>query len=219
MSSIAWILVIVVAVVIVGFIAWWAGSRRRSTRLRDQFGAEYDRTVESTGRRSDAEKELESRQDRVKSLDIRPLDEAERDRFRERWLIVQALFVDGPSGALGDADKLIGDVMRARGYPVGDFEQRAADVSVDHPDVVEHYRTAHAIATSQRNGHGDTEEARQAMVHYRALVSDLLGLPADEVTAKPTDASIAASDGETTADEQRPTRRDTPTPTKVPRRT
>jgi hypothetical protein len=203
MSPIAWIVLIVLAVIVVGGVAW-AAQRRRSARLRDQFGAEYDRTVQASGRRADAERELEARQDRVKSLDIRALDAAERDRFRERWLIVQALFVDDPGSALGDADTLIGDVMRARGYPVGDFEQRAADVSVDHPEVVEHYRTAHAIALSQRNGRGDTEEARQAMVHFRALVGDLLDLPPDEITTKP--------DAEATP-------RERAVPTNVPRRT
>src|SRR5690349_9355952 len=193
MTPLAWILLIVVAVIVVGGIAWWAGQRRRSTRLRDRFGSEYDRTVEATGRRSDAERELESREDRVKALEIRPLDDAERDRFRERWLVIQALFVDDPQSAVGDADTLIGDVMRARGYPVGDFEQRAADVSVNHPEVVEHYRTAHAIATSQRPGQADTEQLRQAMVHSRALVSELLDLPPEQVTARPADAASTAT--------------------------
>jgi hypothetical protein len=189
MSPIVWIAIIVVAAIVVGAIAWYAGQRRRSSRLRDQFGPEYDRAVETAGGTSRAERELEARQDRVNALEIRPLDEAEGDRYRERWLVVQALFVDDPASALGDADTLIGDVMRARGYPVGDFEQRAADVSVNHPEVVEHYRTAHAIATTQRNGVADTEQLRQAMVHYRALVVDLLDLPPDEATTSPAAAA------------------------------
>ncbi|HEY2916946.1 MAG TPA: hypothetical protein VGI98_07000 [Candidatus Limnocylindrales bacterium] len=189
MNPIVWIAIIVVAVIIVGALAWLAGQRRRSSRLREQFGSEYDRTVEASGDRVNAERDLEARQDRVRALEIRPLDDRERDRFRERWLIVQALFVDDPKNALGDADTLIGDVMRARGYPVGDFEQRAADVSVDHPEVVDHYRTAHAIATTQRTGPADTEQLRQAMVHFRALVSDLLDLPSDAITARPQDAA------------------------------
>lgn len=195
MSPIAWVAIIVVVVIAVAAIAWWAGQRRRSTRLRQQFGSEYDRAVESAGDRTHAEKELEAREDRVKALDIRPLDDDERERFRERWLIVQALFVDDPQSALGDADTLIGDVMRARGYPVGDFEQRAADVSVDHPEVVDHYRTAHGIATSQRGGAADTEQLRQAMVHFRALVSDLLELAPDQVTTSLQDAAAPAATG------------------------
>jgi hypothetical protein len=230
MSPIVWIAIIVVAVIVVGAVAWYAGQRRRSSRLRDQFGPEYERAVQSAGGTSRAERELEARQDRVDALDIRPLDDAERNRFRERWLVVQALFVDDPGSALGDADTLIGDVMRARGYPVGDFEQRAADVSVNHPDVVEHYRTAHAIATTQRNGAADTEQLRQAMVHYRALVVDLLDLPPDEATAspaaaRPSAAAPAAPSAPAATDPVTPTnapddaRRPATPPSGVPRRT
>jgi hypothetical protein len=178
-----WIVLIVVAIIVVAGIAWWAGQRRRSKRLQDRFGTEYDRTVQATGKKSDAESELEARQERVEALDIRPLDPGERTRFLERWRVVQAMFVDDPAGAISEADNVVGEVMRARGYPVGDFEQRAADVSVNHPQVVDHYRTAHAIATRQRGGTADTEQLRQAMVHYRALVSDLLDLPSDGAAA------------------------------------
>ncbi len=174
MSSIVWIVLLVVAVVVVGAIAWWAGQRRRTDRLQERFGPEYERTVDAAGDKGRAEKELESRQDRVDALDIRPLDPAARDRYRERWQMVQARFVDDPASAIDEADDLIGEVMRERGYPVGDFEQRAADISVNHPQVVDHYRTAHRIAVRQRRGEADTEALRQAMVHYRALFSDLL---------------------------------------------
>lgn len=181
MSQIAWIVLLVVAVVAVGAVAWWAGQRRRSDRLRERFGPEYRRAVESTGDRSRAERELESREERVEAFDIRPLEPAARDRFRDRWRETQALFVDDPASAVGQADDLIAEVMRARGYPVGDFEQRAADVSVNHPEVVDHYRTAHRIAERQRRGEADTESLRQAMVHYRALFSDLLDIePSDD---------------------------------------
>lgn len=181
MSQIAWIVLLVVAVVVVGAVAWWAGQRRRSERLRERFGPEYRRAIESTGDRSRAEQELETREERVEAFDIRPLEPAARDRFRDRWRETQALFVDDPASAVGQADDLIAEVMRARGYPVGDFEQRAADVSVNHPEVVDHYRTAHRIAERQRRAEADTESLRQAMVHYRALFSDLLDIePSDD---------------------------------------
>jgi hypothetical protein len=195
-NPIAWIVLLVVAVVVVGAVAWYLGQRRRSQRLQERFGPEYERTVESTGKRSDAEAELEARQERVEALDIRPLSPEDRDRFRERWRVVQATFVDDPASAVADADKLIGEVMRARGYPVGDFEQRAADVSVDHPHVVDHYRAAHQIALRQRTGEADTEQLRQAMVHYRALFADLLELPdASDATTPTADAVTTSTDG------------------------
>lgn len=186
-----WIVLIVVAIVAIAAIAWWAGQRRRSQRLQERFGSEYDRTVEATGKKSAAESELEARQERVEALDIRPLDPGERNRFLERWRVVQALFVDDPAGAITEADNLVGEVMRARGYPVGDFEQRAADISVNHPQVVDHYRTAHAIATRQHRGPADTEQLRQAMIHYRALVSDLLDVPSGDDATTPDTAAPA----------------------------
>jgi len=204
------IVLLVAAIVIVAGVAWWAGQRRRSERLKTQFGSEYDRTVESAGKRSAAEADLEARQERIDALDIRALDPSERDRYAERWRVVQALFVDDPASALGDADTLIGDVMRARGYPVGDFEQRAADVSVNHPQVVDHYRTAHAIATQQRSGTADTEQLRQAMVHYRALFADLLDLPDREGLTSAPDPTQAATDAATTEPAADPSPADAP---------
>ena len=174
MNEITWIALLVVAVVVVGAVAWWAGQRRRSQRLQERFGPEYERAVKSTNDRARAEADLEARQERVDAFEISPLEPAERDRFEDRWRVVQADFVDDPASAVDEADKLIGEVMRARGYPVGDFEHRADDISVNHPQVVDHYRTAHAIATRQRRGEADTEQLRQAMVHYRALFADLL---------------------------------------------
>jgi len=167
------IVALVVLVVAVAAVAWWFGQRRRTERLKDRFGPEYERTVETTRDRRRAEADLESRQERVEALDIRPLAPGDAARFADRWRVVQALFVDDPARAVDQADTLIGEVMRARGYPVGDFEQRAADISVDHPQVVDHYRVAHRIAT-RRDRDADTEALRQAFVHYRALFGELL---------------------------------------------
>ncbi len=192
MSPIGWIVVLAVAVVVIGAIAWWASQRRRTDRLQERFGPEYERTVDATGDKGRAEHELESRQERVDAFEIRALEPADRDRFRERWQVVQAHFVDDPASAVGEADDLIGEVMRARGYPVGDFEQRAADISVNHPQVVDHYRTAPRIALRERRGEADTESLRQAMVHYRALFSDLLDIDTSE------DHDEAAPDAVTT---------------------
>lgn len=167
------IVAIVVLVVAVAAVAWWFGQRRRTERLKEQFGAEYERTVEKADDQRQAEADLEARQARVESLDIRQLAPGESARFAERWRVVQALFVDDPARAVDQADTLIGEVMRARGYPVGDFEQRAADISVEHPQVVNHYRVAHRIAERQDRD-ADTEALRQAFVHYRALFAELL---------------------------------------------
>ena len=127
--------------------------QRRSTQLREGFGPEYDRVVEERGSQRDGEAELRERFDRRRSYDIRPLEPAARERYAERWRATQAQFVDQPASALADADKLVAEVMRERGYPVEDFDQQADDVSVDHPHVVEHYRKAHAIQSAARGQH------------------------------------------------------------------
>jgi hypothetical protein len=167
-----------------GAVAAWVFLRsRRSRALRRSFGPEYDRTVEHTGKRSEAERELEHRQERVRQLEIRPLPPGDGERFAREWNGVQKRFVDEPAQAVGDADRLVTDLMQRRGYPVTDFEQRAADISVDHPLVVENYRAAHSLAARARDGGASTEELRQAMVHYRTLFDDLLEErpPRDEV--------------------------------------
>ena len=174
MSTEILVAIVVVAIIAVGVVAWLAGQRRRSERLRDRFGPEYERTVEQVKDPKKAEADLEAREERVEALDIRPLSGPDRARYGERWRVVQALFVDDPQMAVQQADELIGAVMRARGYPVGDFEQRAADISVNHPQVVDHYRTAHRIAERRATSDVDTEQLRQAFVHYRALFADLL---------------------------------------------
>jgi hypothetical protein len=178
MSQAGWIAiaVIVVAALTAAAIIW--SRRRRSERLRDRFGAEYDRTVEAKGGRGKAEADLANREKRVEKLNIRPLDAAERRAFISRWEDVQARFVDDPPRAVAFADALLGEVMSARGYPVSDFEQRAGDVSVDHPSVVEHYRRAHDIALRHEHGQASTEDLRQAMIDYRALFDQLVGAEA-----------------------------------------
>lgn len=177
---------VVVAVILAGLVALAIiigvlARGRRHRELKGRFGPEYDRTVSELGKRSKAEKELDARAKRVDKLPIHPLAPAERDRFEELWRSAQAHFVDSPVSAVAEADDLVARVMAARGYPMGEFEQRVADVSVDHAGVVDNYRRAHAIATSSRNGTATTEDMRQAVVYYRALFAELLeGTPARE---------------------------------------
>lgn len=148
--------------------------RRRTEHLAHRFGPEYDRTVQRTGSRSRAEADLRAREKRVRKLDIVPLAPQDAQRFRMEWEGLQSRFVDAPRAVVAEADLLVRDVMMRRGYPMGDFESQAGDISVDHPQVVEHYRAAHEIALRDRRGEADTEDLRQAFVHYRALFSELL---------------------------------------------
>jgi hypothetical protein len=164
-----------VLIAIAGLIvAVSAGRRRRTERLKQQFGPEYERTVADAGEQQAAEKELVARKRKRNKLDIRPLTRDALQTYTHRWRQVQTAFVDNPSSALDDADRLLTEVMRERGYPVDDFERRAADISVDHPTVVENYRAAHTIHLSDQNGDAGTEKQRQAFVHYRALFDKLL---------------------------------------------
>ena len=179
----AWAIVIAAAIVVVALVVWQALKARRTRTLQDRFGPEYERAVDQTDDRREAEAELTERAKRRDELDIRPLTTASRTRYLEEWQRVQALFVDDPSGAVGEADSLIQSVMRERGYPVDDFDQRAADISVDHPEAVENYRQGHRLRG------GDTEEQRQAMVHYRALFDELLEDTADRPIAREGDRS------------------------------
>jgi len=170
-------LIIVAAVVIVAIVlaAWWFSQRKRSERLQHHFGPEYERMVDEVGDRRQAEAELAEREKRVKELSIRELSPAEQESFSTAWRDVQARFVDDPDAATADADTLVVRVMEARGYPMGDFEQRAADVSVQHPDLVRNYRAGHALRERYDLGDATTEDMRQAMVHYRSLFTELLG--------------------------------------------
>src|SRR5881394_3593821 len=169
--------VIVLAVALIaaiGVAVWMYMQKRRTDTLRSDFGPEYERTVHEHHDQREAERELEQRRERVEQFHIQPLPAAERDRFAEQWRSVQAQFVDDPNGATTEADQLVGEVMQARGYPVGDFERRAADVSVHHPHVVTNYRAAHDIAARNKSGKATTEDLRQAMMHYRSLFEELL---------------------------------------------
>jgi hypothetical protein len=169
-------LAVVLAAVITAFVLQ---RKRRTERLRTQFGsAEYARAMDQGGDRRKAEAALEERAQRVEAFHVRPLTAGDRERFVESWRGVQARFVDAPAGAVSEADHLLGDVMSTRGYPVADFEQRAADISVDHPVVLQNYRTAHEIALRQGGGKAATEDLRQAMVHYRTLFEELVHEPA-----------------------------------------
>jgi hypothetical protein len=173
-TQIVILIVAVVAAIAIVAAAWMYMQKRRTEQLRSRFGPEYERVVESGADRRKAEAELQERQKRVEKLDIRPLSREDQQRFQQAWTREQTRFVDDPQGAVAEADRLIGEAMRARGYPVGDFEQRAADISVDHPMVVENYRIAHTIAIRDRRGEASTEDLRKALVHYRALFEQLL---------------------------------------------
>ena len=174
------LLVLIIAVVVVGVVLYL--QRRRSDALRAQFGPEYQHAVKRFGDERKAEAELAAREKRVRSFNIRELTPEERSRFSEAWKRAQARFVDEPAEAAADADVLVKELMQTRGYPMGDFEQRAADVSVDHPNVVMNYRAAREMAVRNSEGKATTEDIRQAMVHYRSLFDELLETKGKEVS-------------------------------------
>ena len=181
MDTWVWIAIIVAAVVIVaaalGAFALSTRQKRRDETLRSEFGPEYDRTMKETGNRKKAEKALLGRKERVEQFHLKAISQADRERFLSEWQGVQAQFVDAPGQAIGDADELVGEAMRARGFPTGDYDQRFEDISVEHPYVVQHYREAHVIAKKNKAGQADTEALRQAMMHYRELFKELLNAP------------------------------------------
>lgn len=191
MPTWSWIVIVVVAVVIV-LLAVVVGAammrQKRSERLREQFGPEYEHAVEAAGGQRAAERELLARERKHNKLKIKELPPESRTRYIEAWSQTQAGFVDDPSKSVGEADRLVTEVMRERGYPIDDFEQRAADVSVDHPKVVEHYRAAHILRLAQDQGEIGTEAQREAIVHYRALFEQLVGAVPEARTAPDTQA-------------------------------
>lgn len=169
------VLVTVVIVTVAVAALLYFRKRRKSTtaNLRQKFGPEYDRAVLAHGSDRKAEAKLADREQRVEKLNIRELDAIEHDRYSKQWAAVQSRFVDSPKGAVAEADDLVSSLMKTRGYPVSDFDQRAADISVDHPRVVENYRSAHEIALRVGKDHASTEDLRTAMLHYRSLFDEL----------------------------------------------
>ena len=175
-TPLQWIVVAGVLIIALFALAAWLFSRKKkqSERLQHRFGAEYGRTVGELGGRAKAESELKAREKRVEHLTITPLAPDEAARFSQAWNALQARFVDNPKGVVVQADQLVRELMFKRGYPVGDFERRAADISVDHPAVVENYRAAQAIVARGEHSEADTEELRKAVVHYRVLFDEML---------------------------------------------
>lgn len=186
----SWIVSGIILVVALLVAAAWVLSQRkkRSLKLQQRFGPEYSRTVDEFGGRAKAESELKAREKRVEHLSITTLAPSEAARFSQAWNALQGRFVDNPKGVVAQADQLVRELMLARGYPMGDFERRSADISVDHPAVVETYRAAQAIAVRDQRGEANTEELRKAVVHFRALFDELLEVR----ETKQEDSSIAA---------------------------
>ena len=189
MPAWSWIVIAAAVVIVVAMaviVARSVNRRKRSERLKNHFGPEYERAVGEAGDQRAGEKELVARERKRQKLDIVALAPEAHAKYAEHWRTVQTAFVDNPSKAVGDADRLVTQVMRDRGYPVDDFDQRAADISVDHPDVGEHYRAAHTLHMAQEQGDIGTEAQREAFVHYRALFEKLLAtdLETDKDTPK-----------------------------------
>ena len=174
------VIVLAAVLIVISAVLVWLSlrNRRRTTAgLRQKFGSEYDRAVLAHGSERKAESKLEDREKRVEKLKIRDLDPTEHERYSKQWKSVQSRFVDSPKGAVAEADDLVSSVMKTRGYPVSDFDQRAADISVDHPRVVENYRSAHEIALRLGRDQATTEDLRTAMIHYRSLFEELVQVP------------------------------------------
>jgi hypothetical protein len=173
MNTLTIVLIVIAAAAVIAAVFMYI-QKERTKRLRARFGPEYDRLVHGSGNQRTAEEELLRRQKRIEKFHIRELNQAEVERFSESWRTVQAQFVDAPRESVAQADRLVREVMTTRGYPMSNFEQSAADISVDHPRVVQNYRAAHELASRDAAGKATTEDLRQAMVHYRALFEDLL---------------------------------------------
>ena len=173
-SQTSTILAVVVVLVLVALAAWYFVQKKQSERLQQRFGPEYGRTVDELGSRAKAESELKARQNRVGKLNIVPLAPSDAARFSQAWANLQGSFVDNPKEGVAQADQLVRELMVQRGYPMADFEHRAADISVDHPAVVENYRAAQVIAARDTRGEATTEDLRNAVVHYRVLFNELL---------------------------------------------
>lgn len=179
-----WVLIGVV--VVLAIAAWLVFRNRRTAKLREHFGDEYDRTVDQAGGRAKAEAALKDREERVSKLDIRPLTEQQRSDFSREWRDVKAVFVDSPVEAVHHADRLLTEIMKARGYPMADFDRRYEDLTVDHGEVARHYREGHEIVLRHGRGQASTEDLRQAMIHFEALFDDLV----NEVTGEPDNPPV-----------------------------
>jgi hypothetical protein len=175
MDTWIWLVIIAAIVIVVALIAWAATRKRRTDQLRERFGPEYDRTLSHDGSRREGESELRDRMERHDALNIQPLNPDTAERYRQEWRDVQAKFVDAPEDSLRRADGLITEVMQRRGYPMSDFEQRSADLSVEHGQTVQDYRAAHAVSMQSSRGQATTEDLRTAMVHYRSLFDEMVG--------------------------------------------
>jgi hypothetical protein len=190
MDTWIWIVIAVAVVVVVAIVVLALFGKRRRSHLQDRFGSEYGRTVDDAPNRRVGERDLREREARHDELELRPLGDASRRRYSQQWSDMQSGFVDRPQVAVADADRLITDLMRERGYPVDDFDTRSELVSVDHPDVVQHYRTAHSIAARNIEGRTSTEDLRQAVISYRALFEEML---LDDAEPPTSDTSAPAS--------------------------
>jgi hypothetical protein len=189
MDTWIWIVIAVAAVVVIALLLMAMLRKRRRTHLQTRFGPEYGRTVEESRSRGKAERELREREAKYDELELRPLTAASRQRYSQQWTDMQSGFVDRPQVAVADADRLITDLMRERGYPVDDFDTRSELISVDHPDVVQNYRNAHSIAQRTIEGRTSTEDLRQAVISYRALFEEML---VDDVKSPSSDTSAPA---------------------------
>jgi hypothetical protein len=190
-TTIIIVIALLAAVAAIAAAGWMYQQKKQTKRLRSKFGPEYDRVAEVEGGRGSAEKTLHEREKRVERLNLIPLSAEDRDRFAGAWQQEQAGFVDDPPAAVANADILVTEVMKARGYPMGDFEQLAADISVNHSTVVTNYRIAHDIALRDSNGETSTEELRTALLHYRMLFEDLLEVPVIEPEKQKARAVVA----------------------------
>ena len=194
-----WIALGVVGVLIIASLFARGARRSRTDSLRQTFGSEYDHAVKTHGR-SKGERELITRAEEVKGIEIRPLAVAEISRYRDEWTKIEARFVERPTTAVVEAEELVENIMRTQGYPIGDFDRHAAHLSVKHPRVVEHYRAGHAAIDSNKDGRSTTEELRQAMLHFRALISEILGAARSDVV------NDVATQREIESDDERPLR-------------
>ena len=185
-------IVVIAALVVLGFVIWTAMRRRRTNTLRERFGDEYDRTVEVKGKRAEAEAALEEREQRVAKFDIRPLTPQERGDFSAEWREVKAVFVDSPVEAVHHADRLLSKIMNTRGYPMADFDRRYEDLTVDHGEVARHYREGHEITLRHERSQASTEDLRQAMIHFEALFDDLVNEVAHDDEARPVKSRTRA---------------------------